>query len=144
MGIETLPPLPMEVDTLPPLAPSLDTLPPLPMGVETLPPLPTEVDSLPPLAPSVDTLPPTEPESALPTPSDEFGGDEGSAREARRNLQRALRLQRRLVAIFWIALVIAVISVWMLFGLLVGSSILPGLDLGYSWFDSHIFFFFGV
>ena len=144
MGVETLPPLPMEVDTLPPLAPSVDTLPPLPMGVETLPPLPTEVDSLPPLAPSVDTLPPTEPESALPTPSDEFGGDEGSAREARRNLQRALRLQRRLVAIFWIALVIAVISVWMLFGLLVGSSILPGLDLGYSWFDSHIFFFFGV
>ncbi|OZG49054.1 hypothetical protein [Bombiscardovia coagulans] len=58
---------------------------------------------------------------------------------------KALRSRAlRLTILWWILAVCAVFFAWASFGLMMRIGFLPTLDLGYSWFDSHITFFFGI
>lgn len=58
---------------------------------------------------------------------------------------KALRSRkRRLTIIWWILSILAVFFAWASFGLMMRIGFLPTFDLGYSWFDSRMFFFFGI
>ncbi|WP_144418952.1 hypothetical protein [Bifidobacterium actinocoloniiforme] len=58
---------------------------------------------------------------------------------------KALRArERRLTVLWWILAALALFFAWASFGLMMRIGFLPTFDLGYSWFDSHIAFFFGI
>ncbi|BDR52177.1 hypothetical protein KIM372_00840 [Bombiscardovia nodaiensis] len=61
-----------------------------------------------------------------------------------RDLKALRARERRLTILWWILAVLAVFFAWASFGLMMRIGFLPTFDLGYSWFDSHITFFFGI
>ncbi|WP_127920930.1 hypothetical protein [Bifidobacterium xylocopae] len=58
---------------------------------------------------------------------------------------KALRTrEKRLTILWWVLAVVALFFAWASFGLMMRIGFLPTFDLGYSWFDAHIAFFFGI
>ncbi len=59
--------------------------------------------------------------------------------------RRALvRKRRTYTFLMWVLALLALFFAWAAFGMMMRIGFLPVFDLGYSWFDSHILYFFGV
>ncbi|MBH9979200.1 hypothetical protein H3S87_05975 [Bifidobacterium sp. W8108] len=59
--------------------------------------------------------------------------------------RRALvRKRRTYTFLMWVLALLALFFAWATFGMMMRIGFLPVFDLGYSWFDSHILYFFGV
>lgn len=79
-------------------------------------------------------------------------GDRGGLHRVRRRerktpeeRKRSLVKSRRIyTALIWTLGVLALIFLWAAFGLMMRIGFLPTFDLGYSWFDAHIVYFFGL
>lgn len=55
-----------------------------------------------------------------------------------------VRRRRIYTFLMWLLAVLALFFAWAAFGMMMRIGFLPVFDLGYSWFDSHVFVFFGV
>lgn len=136
---ETEPPLPsspIPAGSVPPL-PAASPSTPVPSAFpvpETAPPLP----SIPPLPKSERTEAPNLRNDPVPEPQ--------PAKNATPTTNKSSSKSHLyfLATVLLVVTVIALVSIWMFLGLLIGSSILPRIDLGYSWFDAHVFYFFGI
>ena len=59
--------------------------------------------------------------------------------------RRALvRKRRTYTFLMWVLALLALFFAWAAFGMMMRIGFLPAFDLGYSWFDSHILFFFDI
>lgn len=59
--------------------------------------------------------------------------------------QKQLKSQKRqLDYVIWLLLIFGLFCAWASFGLMMRTGFLPIFDLGYSWFDNHIFYFFDI
>lgn len=66
-------------------------------------------------------------------------------REARwRNPRWLQRTQRICRIIQWVLIPVMLLLAWMIVGLAMRAGVAPSFDLGYSWFDSHIYHLFGL
>lgn len=61
--------------------------------------------------------------------------------ERRRILIRKRRLYTFLI---WVCVFLLLVCAWAAFGMMMRIGFLPVFDLGYSWFDTHLFCFFGI
>lgn len=90
--------------------------------------------------------------AARPSPSKKTVVSDGAARPSRgrRSPVRGLterQLRHRIVicrVIQWVLLPVMLVLVWVVVGLAMRAGIAPFFDLGYLWFDQHIFPLFGL
>lgn len=73
--------------------------------------------------------------------SDDRRGKEAPALPPHDTLVRRRRIYTFLM---WLLAVLALFFAWAAFGMMMRIGFLPVFDLGYSWFDSHVFVFFGI
>lgn len=73
--------------------------------------------------------------------TDETEGTNGTPRLRVRRLRRA---NRWLTLGIWVFSLLALFFAWASFALMMNTGFLPAFDLGYSWFDTHIAYWFGV
>lgn len=61
-----------------------------------------------------------------------------------RSSSRIARRRRQLDVLYYILLVLVIIFAWATLGLMMRIGFIPVFNLGYSWFDTHVFYFFGI
>lgn len=79
-------------------------------------------------------------------------GDRGGLHRVRRRERKTpeerkcslVKSRRIYTALIWTLGVLALVFLWAAFGLMMRIGFLPTFDLGYSWFDAHIVYFFGL
>ena len=54
------------------------------------------------------------------------------------------RRRRQFTIIEFSLIILALILAWASFGMMMRTGFMPAFDLGYSWFDEHIVYFFGI
>ncbi|BDR53566.1 hypothetical protein KIM372_14730 [Bombiscardovia nodaiensis] len=65
-------------------------------------------------------------------------------RYSRASQAQLLRSRRLLLAAACALILLALVCAWAAFGLMMRTGFLPIFDLGYSWFDQHIIYFFDI
>lgn len=73
--------------------------------------------------------------------TDDQQRDEAGARPSHDKLVRRRRVYTFLM---WLLAILALFFAWAAFGMMMRIGFLPVFDLGYSWFDTHFFVFFGT
>lgn len=59
--------------------------------------------------------------------------------------RRALVRKRRMYSLLmWVLALLALFFAWASFGMMMRIGFLPVFDLGYTWFDAHVYAFFGI
>lgn len=69
------------------------------------------------------------------------GSSEGTGRLDVRKIRRHMRWQ---LAGIWVFSILAVFFAWASFGMMMRTGFLPAFDLGYSWWDSHVTYWFSI
>lgn len=88
--------------------------------------------------------------SALEVPAPPVAGDDDvppAAPHSKYSKYTIAELRRRKVQFTMLEVllvILAIVLAWGSFGLMMRTGFLPTFDVGYSWFDQHIFFFFGI